>query len=456
MSKRIDINEATKRLKQVNPQLKIIKYNGWTVKSKVTDGDYTYMCRIESVCSQNKPWANHPVKGKDSKYTKGISQAEAQVRLEAVLPTVKIKKYNGWTKQGLLYCTETKQTWKARPSVALNTIMCGRPRPKVDRFRQYNDQLKEVFGNRYKLIEYKAYKSVMCCSKHGNFVKAPWACLNQKYGGCSQCRKEQQEKLKQLDLVQQRKYEYPNGIKFVDRTRYGRLYNCPIHGNFYSTDDKVLKGCGCLRCIADKLVDTAILLELPKGITRLKPTQHLKRLRQHYTWLKLTLQSKDKPNLSCRCSICGHTWETIIHNIRKSVIGCPKCGRELANLKTQNEPQVTTTTNNSRKGLSWILWLEKNLKIELHGAHNKSEHCIQLNKKKAFVDGYNPSTNEVYEFLGDYWHGNALTKYRDKDKFANTMRRLQEIASKGYIVHYVWEADFDRGLALSGTIYGQT
>ena len=34
---------------------------------------------------------------------------------------------------------------------------------------------------------------------------------------------------------------------------------------------------------------------------------------------------------------------------------------------------------------------------------------VKILQKK--VDGYNPSTNTIYEFMGDYWHGNPV-KYK--------------------------------------------
>ena len=65
------------------------------------------------------------------------------------------------------------------------------------------------------------------------------------------------------------------------------------------------------------------------------------------------------------------------------------------------------------------------------------------------VDGYNPDTNTVYEFLGDYWHGNPEVydpdDYNEKvgktfgQLFDETRERLERIKSLGYNIITKWE-----------------
>jgi hypothetical protein len=67
------------------------------------------------------------------------------------------------------------------------------------------------------------------------------------------------------------------------------------------------------------------------------------------------------------------------------------------------------------------------------------------------VDGYDPDSRTVYEFLGDYWHGSP--KYNPQDTNYSTHRtfgelrqqtfqRFREIADRGYRVMYIWESDY--------------
>lgn len=68
------------------------------------------------------------------------------------------------------------------------------------------------------------------------------------------------------------------------------------------------------------------------------------------------------------------------------------------------------------------------------------------------VDGYDPETNTIYEFFGDYWHGNPNVynkmdmNYHNKKTFGElykeSMKRLADLENVGYTVCYTWEEDF--------------
>ena len=68
-------------------------------------------------------------------------------------------------------------------------------------------------------------------------------------------------------------------------------------------------------------------------------------------------------------------------------------------------------------------------------------------------DGYDPKTNTIYEFLGDYWHGNPKIFDFDKVNVNNgvsfkelnqkTFERFDEIKKLGYNIKYVWENDYN-------------
>jgi len=71
------------------------------------------------------------------------------------------------------------------------------------------------------------------------------------------------------------------------------------------------------------------------------------------------------------------------------------------------------------------------------------------------VDGFDSKTNTVYEFLGDYWHGNPENKKcvgvnrRSGASFEElrnrTFQRFEKIKQAGYNVVYIWEKDFREG-----------
>lgn len=69
------------------------------------------------------------------------------------------------------------------------------------------------------------------------------------------------------------------------------------------------------------------------------------------------------------------------------------------------------------------------------------------------VDGYCRETNTIYEFLGDYWHGNP-EKYKPemvnkncnepfKNLYGETLKRFEIIATGGFKIKFVWENDFN-------------
>ena len=91
----------------------------------------------------------------------------------------------------------------------------------------------------------------------------------------------------------------------------------------------------------------------------------------------------------------------------------------------------------------WLSTLNKEL---------KKEHKIEHATGYYVVDGYDSLTNTVYEFYGDYWHGNPSVFNHDKlnksiDKtfgelYNDTMLREQTLKDLGYNIVTIWESDF--------------
>lgn len=80
------------------------------------------------------------------------------------------------------------------------------------------------------------------------------------------------------------------------------------------------------------------------------------------------------------------------------------------------------------------------------------DYRVKYKNKKFRPDGYDPKTNTIYEFLGDYWHGNPEvfnlneinpSCYKTfKQLNEETFKRFDEIRSLGYKIIYIWESDF--------------
>lgn len=101
-----------------------------------------------------------------------------------------------------------------------------------------------------------------------------------------------------------------------------------------------------------------------------------------------------------------------------------------------------------------IKWLDS-LNIK-----ERQKDIIIDNKYIYFVDGYDEKTNTIYEFLGDFWHGNPnplLNKGRifteNSINFIRTKQRFFMLVKAGYNIRYIWENDFKNNKYLEGRIF---
>lgn len=94
------------------------------------------------------------------------------------------------------------------------------------------------------------------------------------------------------------------------------------------------------------------------------------------------------------------------------------------------------TLYKSNKEVRWL----NNLGIPDDAEHRQVQICV--NGKHLFnVDGFEPKTNTVYEFLGDYFHGHPITR-PNNDLFEETRKRFIDLQKLGYTICYCWENDF--------------
>lgn len=131
-----------------------------------------------------------------------------------------------------------------------------------------------------------------------------------------------------------------------------------------------------------------------------------------------------------RCSKCQHEWKTSVDNRVSKGSGCPRCS-------------MSTISPISQKWLD-VIGVPKEFR----------EYKIKCFSKRKYirVDGFDPETNTVYEFLGDYWHGNLdVYDYGEVNKTVGktfgqlnreTLDRLNILQNTGYRVVYIWEKDF--------------
>jgi len=129
----------------------------------------------------------------------------------------------------------------------------------------------------------------------------------------------------------------------------------------------------------------------------------------------------------------NHCYELPICYRTHNLLGCTTC----------------TTPKYSKISIKWINGISKKENINIQCATNDGEYKIEGIGK---VDGYCRETNTVYEFHGDFWHGNPLIFDPEKvnpmsnkkygDLYIKTIKRDELIISKGYNLVTIWENDY--------------
>lgn len=136
----------------------------------------------------------------------------------------------------------------------------------------------------------------------------------------------------------------------------------------------------------------------------------------------------------------GHIWKANVNNVVIRKTSCPYCCRSPGFSKMEKKWIKLM----KRKVNSNIVTSEQqDIKIKLKGF-----------KKCVIPDGYDPITKTVYEFHGDYWHGNPRLWKKDfkigslsmKELNRKTRKREKSLLKAGYRVVYCWESDFKRYL----------
>jgi len=94
--------------------------------------------------------------------------------------------------------------------------------------------------------------------------------------------------------------------------------------------------------------------------------------------------------------------------------------------------------------------MEVKYKVEIQHAKNLGEFIIPNTRYKA--DGYNKSINTIFEFHGDFWHGNP--KIYDKieinprvgisygELYEKTLEKAKIIKEKGFKLIEIWENEW--------------
>jgi hypothetical protein len=164
-----------------------------------------------------------------------------------------------------------------------------------------------------------------------------------------------------------------------------------------------------------------------------------------------------------RCPVCARKAKLSLSAIKKAF------GEEgyvlLGNKYKNNQTKLSYTCPVGHKGnITWSSWQQGSrcpicsngrvspISQEWLDDKGIEDREVYLRDVGVRVDGYKPSAKIVYEFLGDYWHGNPdIYEMADVNKttkktfgalYKKTMDRIDELNTHGYTVVYIWENDY--------------
>jgi len=251
----------------------------------------------------------------------------------------------------------------------------------------------------------------------------------------------------------------------------------------------------CKRCVGRFVDETNSLLSLKPEVCKewcydrneLGPEKYTARSQKKVWWV---------------CSICGFEWEATVNHRTVAESGCPKCSNRFVDetncLLTLN-PELCKEWDYDKNELGpdkfslhsgqKIWWKCSKCDFEWESTINRRSsgqgcpNCVRKYSKKchAWIDGFNnpnigkggwytiegrnfefdgfdKTTNTIYEFYGDYWHGNPRV-YNPDDKifygktfgelYEKTLKREQFLISCGYKLITIWEDEWDQAVKRS-------
>lgn len=302
---------------------------------------------------------------------------------------------------------------------------------------EFIEQVQKIHGERYdysKVFYIKSnLKVIIICREHGEFLQSP--AIHKVGGGCSKC-------ANTINKIKTRysTKEYIENVKnkFGDRYDYSKVEYinsrsnitiiCKEHGEFLQNAYAHSKyGRGCIKCVerircrdfsTEKYIEKAKIIHGDK-----------------YDYSKVNyIHSELKVIIICKEH--GEFLQRATHHINSNQ-ECPKCQIK----KKYSKPSI-----------DWLNFIQLKDNIDIQHAGNIGEYKIPNTRFSA--DGFFKEKNIIYEFYGDYWHGNPniycgnrinqSTNCTFGELYQRTIDREQQIRDLGYNLITIWENDWNK------------
>lgn len=329
----------------------------------------------------------------------------------------------------------------------------------------------------YREVDYKntRTKVSIICPIHGKFRQSP---ANHLAGyKCSLCGNFSRRMT--LEEFTNKSHQIHNNFYNYSLVDYQNNYDkikiiCPNHGEFSQIPMNHLKGHKCSKCSGNIKLTKDIFIARAKEIHQDTYDYSLVDYQNNYEKVKIIcfehgefLQIPADHLEGHKCRLCSHysrrtTLEDFINkahqihnyfynyslvdyqgNYKKVKIICSKHGifEQLPSNHLSGKGCLKCSKTISRSEAKW-----------LDSLNIKHRNIILPNLGRKRVDGFDPLTNTVYEFYGDFWHGNpevypssginSTAKKTFGELYIKTIEREELIKKAGYNLIFIWEKDY--------------
>ena len=261
---------------------------------------------------------------------------------------------------------------------------------------------------------------IIKCKIHGAFLQHP--CVHLRGNGCQKCGIQKSANAKRYILEEfiQKAIDIHGLLYNYDSVNYISshikvIINCHLHGSFSQVPNSHLSGNGCPSCSYDTAGD-----KLRKTYDEfVNDARDIHGQKYDYSSV---IYKNTNTSIKIICPIHSEFLQTPSTHLSGG--GCSKCVGRISKISQE--------------------WL--NL-ISLNSLNIIFEHRIP--NTRYFADAYDPDTNTIYEFHGDYWHGNPVlynsnilnktTKCTMGKLYQKTVEKKIKCIELGYKYIELWE-----------------
>lgn len=408
--------------------------------------------------------------------------------------------YNGSAKKMHMWCPEHGDFFQS-PHHHLHGSKCKKcgfieQAAKIRKSHEaFIDQANAIYNGKYQYIStYTGCndKIEIKCPAHGIFWQTAGDHIN--YGGCSICSMIERGQcadlktfIEQSDRLHPGQFDYSLSVYTASHDRLKIICN-ECADIFEQTPSNHLSGKGCANC---------------KGV--------IKRTNEDFIQEAIEVHGEDrycyslvdykdsKTNVKILCNECDHLFEQAPQSHINRKCGCPICAiwnnaakrtktveqfisdavqvfgddydfQETKYLTCELKVKITCKKCNTKFEQSPISFLKgrgckkchpSRISIAeinwLNSLNMPEEYCqysMKVGDVRFFADAYDPITNTVYEFNGDYYHGNperfkpeilnTKVKKTFGELYQKTLNKEQIIKQAGYNFVSIWEGEWNK------------